>query len=622
MTDIRVGQPWTQDEDGLLRQAVAVHGPQDNWKKVAQCVPGRTNKACRKRWLHSLCPDVKKTAWTPDEDHKLIALHAKCGTKWSVIAKDIPGRTDDACSKRYREALDPSLKRDAWTREEDEFLLDLHAHEGPRWSQFGSQLGRASLDCRNRWRYLERERQKTANRSDMSFIGHYPILPSIPDLPEQGQLSQPAEPPWAPIPYLEQAYWEPSPSSYPSPSVIMQDSLPGDMSTHESLYLSPEYSPHYSPVQSHDFHDSHMYSIRARDPTPPHVPPFNPESSSLHAALSISAVSPSSSYLSTPVASQHRELHSSGTSTSREQGLLTPQPSISEPDPEPTLDVRHPEVRHKEDVSDLIPISLGCTNITVPVPFSDCSQGGLDATPDRDPASTRTSTESYPTPQASPTTEASPLNHTPETSVPQEQDPLRHYRSAAEKRKAAAVKPKVVRRKTREEGPPPRLSASLPVNPDVQAYACGFGSCWSEATEKSKSCFATSQELCDHWKAEHYDDGSCERPFRCGLGGCDKGWRSINGLQYHLQISKSHFQQAVSAKLRSEAADAVPDASDPKKKVFSCTRPDCPNQYKQLSGLRYHLKHGHSPELPTQLDSIPPALAKKVEQKIQGKVLA
>lgn len=48
MTENRVGQPWTQDEDGLLRQAVAVHGAQDNWKKVAQCVPGRTNKACRK----------------------------------------------------------------------------------------------------------------------------------------------------------------------------------------------------------------------------------------------------------------------------------------------------------------------------------------------------------------------------------------------------------------------------------------------------------------------------------------------------------------------------------------------------------------------------------------------
>lgn len=28
-----------------------------------------------------------------------------------------------------------------------------------------------------------------------------------------------------------------------------------------------------------------------------------------------------------------------------------------------------------------------------------------------------------------------------------------------------------------------------------------------------------------------------------------------------------------------------------KKKLFSCTFPNCPNQYKQMSGLRYHLAH-------------------------------
>lgn len=48
MTENRVGQPWTPYEDNLLIQAVAIHGENDNWKNVALCVPGRTNKACRK----------------------------------------------------------------------------------------------------------------------------------------------------------------------------------------------------------------------------------------------------------------------------------------------------------------------------------------------------------------------------------------------------------------------------------------------------------------------------------------------------------------------------------------------------------------------------------------------
>lgn len=48
MKEKNVGKPWSKDEDELLLSAVAIHGEVDNWKNVALCVPGRTNKACRK----------------------------------------------------------------------------------------------------------------------------------------------------------------------------------------------------------------------------------------------------------------------------------------------------------------------------------------------------------------------------------------------------------------------------------------------------------------------------------------------------------------------------------------------------------------------------------------------
>ena len=75
---------------------------------------------CLQRWLHSLSPNVKKSAWTKDEDQLLLSLYETHGPKWSFIARQIRGRTDDACSKRYREALDPNLKKTEWTAEEDE----------------------------------------------------------------------------------------------------------------------------------------------------------------------------------------------------------------------------------------------------------------------------------------------------------------------------------------------------------------------------------------------------------------------------------------------------------------------------------------------------------------------
>ncbi|PSR80707.1 hypothetical protein PHLCEN_2v6623 [Hermanssonia centrifuga] len=151
MTEKAVGKPWTQEEDNRLIQAVSIHGENDNWKNVSFCVPGRTNKACRKRWLHSLSPNVKKSAWTKEEDELLLKLYASHGAKWSLIARSILGRTDDACSKRYREALDPNFNRGEWTPEEDRLLLEAFGRLGGKWKQVGQELTRPSLACRNRF---------------------------------------------------------------------------------------------------------------------------------------------------------------------------------------------------------------------------------------------------------------------------------------------------------------------------------------------------------------------------------------------------------------------------------------------------------------------------------------
>ena len=94
---------------------------------------------------------MKKTAWTREEDELLLSLYAMHSTKWSVIARQIPGRTDDACSKRYREALDPSLKKGDWTPEEDFHLLQAYQRLGGRWGQIGAELRRSGLGCRNRY---------------------------------------------------------------------------------------------------------------------------------------------------------------------------------------------------------------------------------------------------------------------------------------------------------------------------------------------------------------------------------------------------------------------------------------------------------------------------------------
>lgn len=153
---------WTSSEDRVLKSLVARHGTARgaHWRVVAQSLPGRTSKDCRKRWYHSLDPSLRKGRWTEEEDLALLDAYARLGPAWHDIALLIPGRKDDQCAKRYTAILDPSVKerlRD-WNEAEDEILREGVQSLGHRWSAIATRLpGRPPLTCRNRWRNLSKQ---------------------------------------------------------------------------------------------------------------------------------------------------------------------------------------------------------------------------------------------------------------------------------------------------------------------------------------------------------------------------------------------------------------------------------------------------------------------------------
>ncbi|TKY46897.1 Transcription factor GAMYB [Spatholobus suberectus] len=87
--------PWTTAEDAILIDYVTKHG-EGNWNAVQRNTGlNRCGKSCRLRWANHLRPNLKKGAFSPEEEKLIVELHAQFGNKWARMAALLPGRTDN-----------------------------------------------------------------------------------------------------------------------------------------------------------------------------------------------------------------------------------------------------------------------------------------------------------------------------------------------------------------------------------------------------------------------------------------------------------------------------------------------------------------------------------------------
>jgi len=99
--------PWSTEEDAeLLRLVKTQDLSRIKWSKIAKGLGGgRPGKRCRERYYNYLDPAIKREPYTAEEDEKICAEVADMGTKWTKIAALLPGRTEIQIKNRWYSTL-------------------------------------------------------------------------------------------------------------------------------------------------------------------------------------------------------------------------------------------------------------------------------------------------------------------------------------------------------------------------------------------------------------------------------------------------------------------------------------------------------------------------------------
>ncbi|XP_062212705.1 myb-related protein Hv33-like [Phragmites australis] len=102
---------WSPEEDEKLYNHIIRYGV-GCWSSVPKLAGlERCGKSCRLRWINYLRPDLKRGSFSQQEEDLIINLHQILGNRWSQIASQLPGRTDNEIKNFWNSCIKKKLRQ-------------------------------------------------------------------------------------------------------------------------------------------------------------------------------------------------------------------------------------------------------------------------------------------------------------------------------------------------------------------------------------------------------------------------------------------------------------------------------------------------------------------------------
>ncbi|KAM7520895.1 hypothetical protein LguiB_019857 [Lonicera macranthoides] len=164
--------PWSPEEDATLKSYIEQHGTGGNWIALPQKIGlKRCGKSCRLRWLNYLRPNIKHGGFSEEEDNIICSLYISIGSRWSIIAAQLPGRTDNDIKNYWNTRLKKKLLGKQRKQQQ--------AHRGGFGQKQSMKKGR------EKYSMFISDHNINNNNNQNSYWPEPPVVPTIPYLNEE-----------------------------------------------------------------------------------------------------------------------------------------------------------------------------------------------------------------------------------------------------------------------------------------------------------------------------------------------------------------------------------------------------------------------------------------------------